>query len=580
MDNNQLTYVLNIFAQYRRCFTLEELSHFADSDSDIEMLGHAFLSDSRFLQPEEADSSERYFISKASLFQWFCRLSIKLAQAKQARLSKHQVAILMDSLRIDGRWDSPPTEAIQFGSHFGFIGSAWTTNQYVFPLAHVLSFTESPSQVASIVMENFPRGEVIHLAFEQLAQQLIRDGFSKFSEKVRYVVQAREGFLTSKRMTLQQIGTQLGGITRERARQLEEKFWTNLQARPRGRSLTGLFSTALVCNVISNQGSLVVHQSSPEAFLLSFLARCTGAPQAIFPDTQLVILGASQKDLVSHNKAACLFQQEADIDSLYRKGCITYDEFDERRGNLIYENTDVDSIATCLESESRLCFTGNDLRILAENIAQSRRERLTRKHLTKGQKAYLALRAIGKPAHCSEITEVYNALFPDEPSNEHNLHAVLSQEGYGVAWIGIRSTFALEEWGYEHPSTTLFDTAAEIVKERFEETGQPVPFTVVVAEMGKRRRVVNPSSLVIATQCNINLQRVGKDSFVPKKPTEEIQGETSAEELDRILRKFEKDSDKKATNQKLAPSSRKESPPSRFGRIILSLKQRLTSLCS
>lgn len=580
MDGNQITYVLNIFAQYQRCFTLEELSHFADSDSDNEILRHAFLADSRFLQLEEADSSERHFISKTNLFQWFCRLSIRLTQAKQARLSKHQVAILMDSLRIDGRWDSPPTEAIQFGSHFGFIGPAWTTNQYVFPLAHVLSFTEPSTQVASIVIENFPRGEVIHLAFEQLAQQLIRDGFSKFSERMRYVVQAREGLLTSKRMTLQQIGTQLGGITRERVRQVEEKFWTDLQARPRGRSLTRLFSTALVCNVISNQGSLVVHQSSPEAFLLSFLARCTGVPQAIFPDTQLVILGASQKDVASHNKAACLFQEEADIDSLYRKGCITYDEFDERRGNLIYENTDVDSIATRLESESRLCFTGNDLRILAENIAQSRRKRLTRKHLTKGQKAYLALQAIGKPAHCSEITEVYNSLFPDEPSNEHNLHAVLGREQYGVVWIGVHSTFALKEWGYEHPPETLFDTVTEIVKERYKATAQPVPFTVVVAEMGKRRRVVNPSSLTLATQCNLNLQRVGKDSFVPKEPTEEIQEETSAEELDRILRKLEKESDSKATDQKLPPSSRKESPPSRFGRIVLSLKQRLTSLCS
>ena len=155
MDDNQTTHVLNIFAQYPRCFTLEELSDFADSDSDNEMLRHTLLADSRFIQSEEENSNEKHFIPKRSLFQWFCRLSIRLAQAKQTRLSKHQVAMLMSSLRIDGRWDTPPVEAVQFGSHFGLIGPAWTSNKYVFPLAHILSFAQDPTKVTSIVMENF-----------------------------------------------------------------------------------------------------------------------------------------------------------------------------------------------------------------------------------------------------------------------------------------------------------------------------------------------------------------------------------------------------------------------------------------
>jgi hypothetical protein len=132
MDDNQIIHVLNIFVQYRRCFTLEELSNFADSDSDNETLRHALLADSRFMQLREGISAEGHFISKRSLFQWFCQLSLKLAQTKQARLSKHRVAILMNSLRIEGRWDTPPMEAIQFGSHFGFVAPAWTTDQDVF----------------------------------------------------------------------------------------------------------------------------------------------------------------------------------------------------------------------------------------------------------------------------------------------------------------------------------------------------------------------------------------------------------------------------------------------------------------
>jgi len=86
------------------------------------------------------------------------------------------------------------------------------------------------------------------------------------------------------------------------------------------------------------------------------------------------------------------------------------------------------------------------LQFLAESIIRFRLKRLN-----KEQKVYLALRTIGKPAHSAKITEVYNSLFPEHPSTEYNLHAVLSLEKYGVVWIGIRSTFALKEWGYEHP---------------------------------------------------------------------------------------------------------------------------------
>lgn len=575
MDANQTTHVLNIFAQYSHCFTLEELSNFVDSDSDNETLRQALLADSRFMQLREGDSAEGYFVPKKILFQWFCQLSLRLAQAKQARLNKHQVTILMSSLRIDGRWDTPPTEAIQFGSHFGFIGQAWIPDEYVFPVAHILSFTKFQTLAIRPIIEIFLAGENPHLAFDQLGRKLIQEGLSKFTKRERYVVQEREGLLTGRKMTLQQIGDRLG-FSREYIRQIEERFWNKLRRAPIG--LYRLFSTALICDLINKQGSLIIPQNSPYALLLSFLAKCTGVPQAIFPDTQLVILGASPKEVASHNKATC-FEEEASIDSLYRKGLITYDEFDKWRKNLICEKINVDSIATRLESEMQLCLTYSDLKALAEGIAQFRQKLLT-KPLTKGQKAYLALRTIGKPAHCSEITEVYNSLFPDEPSTEQNLHAVLSHEQYGVVWIGIRSTFALKEWGYEHPSIGLFDSVTEIVEERYKETAQPVPFSVVVAEMGKRRQIVNPASLTIAAQCNPRLRRVGKDSFIPKEPSEEMQEEISAGELDRILREFEKESDKRVTEQKLPSTPGKRYPASRFGHALLSLKQKLTSLRS
>ena len=124
-------------------------------------------------------------------------------------------------------------------------------------------------------------------------------------------------------------------------------------------------------------------------------------------------------------------------------------------------------------------------------------------------------------------------------SIEHNIHALLSWEGHGVVWIGVRGTYALEEWGYEHPSKTLFDTVAEIVEERHGATGKPVPFTVIAAEMGKYRPLVKDSSLAFAAYCNPRLKRVSKNSFVPRIPGDEGQEAIAADELDRILQEFE-----------------------------------------
>jgi hypothetical protein len=140
MDENQIIYILNIFAQYEHCFIFEDLLNHAKSDFDSELLKHALLNDSRFILLNKENFDKKYFIPKRRLFQWFCQLNLRLAQAKQFRLSKHQLAMLISFLCIHERWDIPPTEVIQFGKQFGFIGTTCTENQYVFPLAYILSF--------------------------------------------------------------------------------------------------------------------------------------------------------------------------------------------------------------------------------------------------------------------------------------------------------------------------------------------------------------------------------------------------------------------------------------------------------
>lgn len=499
--SDKIASYLNIISQYQHAFTVEELMDFADSGIDHETLQNALKSDPRFVSLGNNSTDHAHFATKKALFSWFSKLSVRLANAQLNRLTEHRLAGPMSFLCVGGRWDMPPVEAIQFGQYFGFIGPAWTSGQYVFPMAHVLSFmSESTRKGTCAVLSNLYETQSLGTSFDDLLLQSVNRGFSKFNKRISDVVQAREGLSQSRKMTLEQIGVSLK-LTRERVRQLESKFWNKVEGYRRQQP----FVAALLCDVMRNHGSLVIKTDSADAPLRRFISKCVGIPQAEFPRTNVAILGASPSD----------------VPALESTGWFP-------------DQVDVATVATTLESNGHLCLIDNDLRVLAENIVQFRRKQLTR-----GQKAYLALQVIGKPAHSDKITEVYNSLFPNTPSTEHNLHAVLNREEYGIIWIGVRSTFALKEWGYEHPSQSLFDTVTDIVKKRFNETNQPVSFSVIIAEIGKYRRIVRPASLAIATYCNHSLQCVSKDSFVLKSPTEEIEEEISADELDKILEEFE-----------------------------------------
>jgi len=503
MDDNQNIYILNIFAQHEHCFTFEDFLKYAQPDFNRELLKHALLNDSRFIVLNKENSDTNYFITKRRLFQWFCQLNLRLAHAKKFRLSKHQLAILISFLCIRERWDTPPIEVIQFGKQFGFIGTNYTENQYVFPLAYILSFMSyklSETTVQYIIKEVSSNTIDVNFPFRHLAQKIIQEKFSCFTYRECYVIKAREGLLTGGKMTLEWIGLHYG-ITRERVRQIESKFWYKLRHPVHAPT----FSRALIYNIMSRQGSLTITSNSSEEFIMSFLAKCSGVPFVRLSDIEMVTLGAFSEDSILPKSIGSIFKY-----------------------------VDVASIISRLESEDCLCFVKSDLKNLAENI-----KRVRLKSLNKRQKAYLALRTIGKPAHSAKITEVYNSLFPEHPSTEHNIHAVLSYEEYGVVWIGIRSTFALKEWGYEHPSETLFDTVTKIVEEKYKEITRPVSFEIIVTEMGKYRQFVNHNSLTIASHCNPNLRRVGKNSFIPRKPNEkETQEDISAKELDRVLREF------------------------------------------
>lgn len=501
-SNDRIASYLDLVSTYDHAFTLDELADLAYPGVDRDALQNTLKSDVRFTSLGGSTADQAYFVAKKELFLWFARLTRRLAEANQNRLTAHQLVRLMNSLSIGGRWDVVPVGVIEFGQRFGFIGPAHTPAQYVFPLAHILSLIpQTIKKLAWAALESIYTQHSFDIFSDHFLPQTVHDALSNFNPKVSHVLQARAGLTKSGKRTLEQIGVELH-LSRERVRQLERKCWKELK-KP---TIQSRFIVAFLGDLMRNHGKLIIEVDSSDAPVRQFIVDCISIPLARLSHSKLVIIGASS----------------ADMPTLKSTGWFP-------------EETDATAVATRLDSDARLCLIDQDMRAIAENIVQFRR-----KQCTKGQKAYLALRVIGRPADSAEITEVYNSLFPDSPSTEYNLHAVLGREEYGVVWIGVRSTFALQEWGYEHPQKTLFDTVAEIVHKKFLETASSVPFEVIIAEIGKYRKVVRPASLTIAAYCNPALQCASKNSFVPKKDSvEEMEEGISTDELDRILKEFE-----------------------------------------
>ena len=507
--------LLETFVTYDRCFTFDEVMDWSDEGVDRAKLRQSFVDDPRFVLLSQQKWGSEHFIPESTLLRWWSHFSLRLARAQRSRLTHYQLAMSMNSLRMDGQWDAPPVGAVDFGQRLGFVGPAWSSEHYVFPLAHLLSnMTQPLRQLAGRILETLACMEKRESVLKQPLADAIELGLSHFVQKTIQVVKAREGLPPYKKMTLEQLGA-VQGVTRERIRQIESKFWRRLSSEPvtqRNYAVTSAFFTGFWAEFIRHRGSLVMNLESEETTFVAFLAKCLGMPQTEIG--RLVVLGISNIDL------SILAQL-----------------------NSVAQQTDPDSIAAQLDIGDLSYLAVDDLRKIAQALASDKAGRLT-----KADKVYLTLKNIGEPAHFSKVAEVYNYLYPQDSVTERSIHAVLtrfapeSDKRYGIVWVGVKGTYALKEWGYERPSLSIFDAVVEIVKEKYEQTGQkPVPFTVIQAEIPKYRQIVTPASLTIATHCNPRLDRVFKDSFVPRDTDEQFQEEIAKDELDRILRGFQEE---------------------------------------
>jgi hypothetical protein len=505
MNSGELVAIANTLSEFVLCFTQADLFSYVYAEEEYKALLRTIQDDPRFVSTQET-SGAKFFITKRALHHWFVNLNIRLAKGYTNRLSTQQLTRLMSALRSNGQWDTPPAEYIELGKRFSLISCSLKQGEYVFPLAHVISLILAGK--TSFVLAD--KIEATKDALDSLATEIepvslsnesvlnsLEEALSILSPRQRYVIERREGLLGGNIMTLEQIGQSLE-LTRERVRQLEAKAWKSIYHH----KYCSKFITALLFDIMHHNGSFLI-DLTPQNRARIFILKCNSIPAYEFPHADIAIIGATKNDI----------------------------RLPEDPWKFV---TEPSVLASYLQCNDSLPLAPEDMQILAEKLAL-----FQYKKLTKAQRVYLTLKHIERPAHFTEVTEVYNVLFPDESSNEHSIHAVLSHEKHGVVWIGIRGTFALKEWGYEHPPVKLFDAVSDIIQRKYAKTGKPVPFTVIAAEISRYRRVLKPASIVIAAYCNPKLENVYRDYFIPRYDSQE-ESQITAEKLDRILQEFER----------------------------------------
>jgi hypothetical protein len=375
---------------------------------------------------------------------------------------------------------------------------ALSTGQYVFPIAPLLASMDATA--ARSVVSDLALGAGGELGEGELAADgltaVVEAAISDLDKRKATVALRRLSAPVSSRATLEALGREWG-VTRERVRQLEMKARRRL-----GRAAVPL-ATGLCRFIMHRRGSLLVDQGGKVARLVCFAARAIGVPVSILRGCDRLLVGAELPALwttVRRHFPECI---------------------------------DSDLVCSRIEDEWHPPLGREDIRVIAGSL-----QKALSRSLNKTQRVYLALRQLGRPAHYSEVAQAYNTMFPDDPSSEHNVHAVLGYEKCGVVWIGVKGTYALKEWGYDRPESGLYNQVAEIVKRKHAETGAPVPFQVILAEIGRYRRVVRQSSVSMAAYLNPALHPVTSDSFVPRSE-EAASSDLSLDQLDLALREFE-----------------------------------------
>jgi hypothetical protein len=509
--------MLDELQSYDHPFTLEDAVRlFGLNFSQKGLFLRELRRDDRFLVLDKT-GDQLFFVPKKTILRLLCYLNFRLARARVSTLLAKQIVNFLRAFS-PGLVPDYLDERIllEFGRRLGLIAPTIDPEGYTFPLAHLLSCAFSgfnntnrkssrrrtPSeeknrlpidvdileQVAVCVMS----GEIGEefLSLESL------EGRFKGARAFEIALQ-RMSILSSKRSTLQELGEKFG-ITRERVRQLELRFWIQIAE---SRELVSELFRRFIAYFMRNN-SLVIDASNAD--FVVFLCKALKIPVAtLSPD--LHILGAEQ----------CHIQQ---LLNMPRYMDVVLDPA-KISGYLVQKGLGYLPLDDLVRVSNALSFS-------------------LQRRFGKDERVYLALRSLGRPAHYTEVRKRCEELFPWDTYTDRNVHAILGRETMGIVWVGRRGMYALQEWGYQRPEVSIYELIEAIVRRKYEETGKPVPRDIIVAEVLKSRPL-SLSSLNIAFSFCRGIKKVGKEFYVPRELGSFCDHDPERDYIDSVIREFE-----------------------------------------
>ncbi len=494
MDSNEVNLIKNELSELPYSFIFNDISiGCLINDEDFPEVCKLVKDDPNFILIIDDENEGERFISKKCLYHWYINLNLKLAISKLSTLSEIQVLSQMNSLRLSGRWKKLPVDYIKYGQEFGLISCLKDQDRYNFPLSYAISLSGIEAAREFLLNESYDEYLTPH--FEQLILERLKNTLHQLTNRQQYVIMRRQGILGFNKMTLEEIGQELK-VTRERVRQLEGSCWIK-----RHKIFQLRFTSLLLIYILNKKGSLMISSSKIQQEM-EFICECLNVPLWRFPYVNVMSIGYGNNNI---NLPENIWTDPINLKSNINK----------------------------FLSNLPLQLIQEDVEVLTEMLAP-----IVFKHLSKTQKAYLTLKQIGKETHYSEVKDKYMDMFPGEYVTENGVHALLLQEKHGVVWTGSKGKFALEEWGYKRPTSSLMDTITGIVEEKYRSTGNCVPFIVIQAEIGKYRKSVNPNSVFIASYLNPKLKIVDDFCFLPQEVNKEEE-EVDDDKLDELLKRFE-----------------------------------------
>ncbi len=421
--------MLDSFARKPSSFGVREVAECWGAGSNLDSIHDKLVQDRRFLRVYGQQVERAYFIADASLFHWMAQLNLRLARDSVAILSRQEFVNELTDLSDQAAWTSPPQAVLNFGSNYGLVGTANTDDQYTFPLAWTLSRL-SPTILREVAeaLRDLEDLDTRSWWLNRSIDAAVEDGLANFPENEVTVIRGREDLSGEGRLVLQELGRRLN-LTRERERQLEAQFWRKLlgpsqykkrASRMRWKitsaELRRAFVNAFLSDWMRGHGSLLAVDTSIEAKLRLFCAKCIGLPIATVPQTHGKVIGALPCDLTALESTnwdtKCYWDKDSIVSSLARS----------------------------------LPLVTSDLHIMAADARS-----VWLRHASKEQKVSLVLRAIGRPAHHSEVATSYRSMFPEDQTKDRTIHVILTRRRHGVIWSGSRGIYALNEWQQNGP---------------------------------------------------------------------------------------------------------------------------------